>query len=150
MNKVRLNHTINGIVLFLFFLLLFSCKSTNKTTETNVIYEVLTEQNNGGANFRFYEILTEEKEIKMLLNDPNLKNKIKPTDIKTCNFVILNMGEQSANNKIIKVKKVEETPDRILIYLEDGKESSDKINNSEIATPYTIIKIYSKKEILIQ
>ena len=67
-------------IAFIFFaFLLFSCASKSKGSSKNDLYEVLTEQSTGGANFRFYEILTESKEIKMLLGDPHLKGKIEET-----------------------------------------------------------------------
>jgi len=37
---------------------------------------VLTQQAHGGANIRFFEILSEPNEIKMFQNDEDLKNKI--------------------------------------------------------------------------
>ncbi|MEO0046454.1 MAG: hypothetical protein RL705_1645, partial [Bacteroidota bacterium] len=45
------------------FLVLFlvSC-STKKETSVKPLYEVLTTNNDGGANIKFYEILTEPKE----------------------------------------------------------------------------------------
>lgn len=126
---------------------LFSCGSKPKVS-SNALYEVLTEQSTGGANFRFYEILTESKEIKMLLGDSHLKGKIEATDINTSNFVILNMGTQSSGGYLIKVKSVEETPDKILIVTEDYVPTQNSI--SVISYPYTIVKINSKKAIEIK
>lgn len=132
----------------LFAFILFSCSSKKVATSKNALYEVLTEQNTGGANFRFYEILTENKEITMLLGDPHLKDKIKPSDINTSNFVILNMGTQPSGGFLIKVKSVQETADKILIVTEDSKPTKNTI--SVISYPYTIVKINSKKEIEVK
>ena len=126
---------------------LFSCASKPKAS-SNALYEVLTEQSTGGANFRFYEILTESKEITMLLGDQNLKGKVKPEDINISNFVILNMGTQSSGGYLMKVKSVEDTPDKILIITEDYVPTQSTI--SVISYPYTIVKINSKKEIEIK
>lgn len=134
---------------FIFFIfLIISCSSKSKVGSTNKLYEVLTEQTTGGANFRFYEILTESKEINMLLGDPNLKNKIQPSDINTSNFVILNMGTQSSGGYLIKVKSVEETSDKIIIVTEDSNPKESAI--SVISYPYTIVKINSKKAIEVK
>ena len=127
--------------------LLFSCASKSKVG-SNPLYEVLTEQGTGGANFRFYEILTESKEIKMLLGDPHLKGKIESTDINTSNFVILNMGTQPSGGYLIKVKSVEETADKILIVTEDSNPTESAI--SAISYPYTIVKVNSKKAIEVK
>lgn len=133
-------------ILFIAFVL-FSCASKSKPN-SNALYEVLTEQSTGGANFRFYEILTESKEIKMLLGDSHLKGKIESTDINTSNFVILNMGTQPSGGYLIKVKSVEETPDKILVVTEDYVPTQNTI--SVISYPYTILKINSKKEIEVK
>src|SRR6187402_1550971 len=98
-------------VLFLIAVVVVSCKSTSDKG-TKPLYEVLTQQSTGGAQVRFFEILTEEREIKMLQNDDNLKKKIKDGDINTSNFIILNLGEQTSGGYYIGVEKVEETADK--------------------------------------
>jgi hypothetical protein len=71
---------MKNIVLILISLLFFSCGSSSKTITSNALYEVLTQQETGGASIKFFEILNEENEIKMLLSDENLKSKIKLED----------------------------------------------------------------------
>jgi hypothetical protein len=72
-------------ILFILTLILVSCgASSSKKSGTNSLYEVLTQQADGGASIRFFEILSEENEIAMLQNDEKLKDKIKP--IKTINL----------------------------------------------------------------
>ena len=102
--------TLLGII----FLIFFSC-GTKKIATSNGLYEILTEQKDGGANIQFYEILTEANEIKMLLNDENLKNKIQEKDIETCNFVIMNLGFKNEGNNKIEIESVVETIDKIIV-----------------------------------
>ena len=133
----------------IFIVIAAACSSTNVKTADRPLYEVLTTQHDGGANIRFYEILTEEKEIKMLQGDENLRKKIGPNDINTSNFVILNMGEQATENASIKIKNVTETADKVIITVEDlnAKPYDPSIESSY---PYTIVRINSKKTIVIQ
>ena len=77
-------------------LVLFSCTTQKSSDEKPPLYEILKQDEQGGANFRFFEIVTEQKEFKMLLNDKDLKRKINPSDINTCNFLLLNMGEKNS------------------------------------------------------
>ena len=63
-------------LIFLFSLTLIISCATKKVATVSSLYEILTEQKDGGASIQFYEMITEEKEINMLLNDENLKNKI--------------------------------------------------------------------------
>lgn len=130
-------------------LVLSSCNSTTKTVAFKPLYEVLTEQSDGGGNIRFFEILSESNEIKMLESDVNLKKKIAPDDIITSNFIILNMGEKKSGGYLIKVRNVEETADKIIVTVVDH-EPKGEMTSSEVSFPYTIVKINSKKDIVIK
>ena len=126
-----------------------SC-GAKKTATTNSLFEILTEQNDGGANIQFYEILSEANEIKMLLNDENLKNKIQEKDIENCNFVIINSGYKNQGNNKIEIENVVETNDKIIVKI---KKNLNEIKpNIELGTvnPYLILKIKSKKEIVFE
>lgn len=138
-------------VLFILALILVSCgASSSKTSGTNVLYEVLTQQTDGGASIRFFEILSEENEITMLLNDENLKKKIKQSDIDTSNFIVLNMGEKTSGGYKIGVESVVETDKNIIITIKETAPQSDSMSSQEITTPYSVVKINSKKEIIIK
>ena len=138
------------IAALLIFIILFSCNSTSTTSVVKPLYEVLTEQSDGGGNIRFYEILTESNEIKMLENDEKLRKKIKADDIKNSNFIILNMGEKKSDGCLIRVKSVEETADKIIVTIIDQEPKNLNALSSESRFPYTIVKINSKKEIVIK
>jgi len=131
------------------FLVLISCGSATKTVAVKPLYEVLTEQSDGGGNICFFEILSEASEIKMLESDENLRKKIAPGDINTSNFIILNMGEKKSGGYLIKVKNVEETADKIIVTVTE-QEPKGEMASSEVSYPYTIVKINSKKNIVIK
>jgi hypothetical protein len=135
----------------LIILFLIGCSTKRSATETKPLFEILTTQDDGGATIRFFEILTEEKEIKMLQNDALLKNKISAQDLNTANFVILNMGEKNTLGHTIDVKSVEETQDKIIITVRDVAPKTAGVAENEVFYyPYSILKINSKKEISIQ
>ena len=139
------------IILTVLALILVSCgASSTKTATANELYEVLTQQTDGGANIRFFEILSEEKEIAMLLNDENLKKKIKPSDIQTSNFVVLNMGEKTSEGYKIGIESVVETDTNIIITIKETLPETNTFTSQEITTPYSIVKINSKKGIIIK
>jgi len=131
-------------------LLLFACGPTKNDSAKKPLFEVLTQQNEGGASIRFFEILTEEKEIKMLQNDENLQKKIKPDDINKANFVILNLGEKNSGGYSITVEKAEETASQIIITVKENKPAQGDMVMTVMSYPYTIVKINSKKEIVIR
>ncbi len=137
-------------VLFISILLIiFSC-GTKKVVTTNSLYEVLTEQKDGGASIQFYEILTEANEIKMLLNDENLKNKIQEKDIQNSNFVIVNSGYKNEGNNKIEIESVIETIDKVIVKIKkNNKETKPNIDLGTV-NPYLILKINSKKEIVFE
>ena len=134
---------------FLIAGLLLSCGSKSKVAY-KPLYEVLTQQKDGGATIRFFEILNEAKEIKMLLNDSNLRKKISQEDIQSCNFIILNAGEKKSYGYNVIIKNIKETPDKIIIQTEEViYEDNTLLSEEQFVYPYTIVKINSKKQIEI-
>lgn len=136
-----------SIVVILF---LYSCSSTKSTT-SKPLYEVLLVNNDGGANIKFYEVLTEPKEINMLMGDETLRKKIKSDDISNCNFVILNAGPTTENKNKVAIEKVVETPSQIEVYVKDDQKNIDSVEtDDETLYPYTVVKVNSKKPIVIK
>lgn len=133
----------------LILLTIISC-GIKKVVPTNSLYEVLTEQKDGGASIQFYEILTEAKEIKMLLGDENLKNKIQEKDIETSNFVIVNSGYKNEGNNKIEIESVEETANNIVVKLKESLNKKPVDIELGTVNPYLILKINSKKEIIFK
>lgn len=131
-------------------LVLFSCKSAVNVPVNKSLYEVVLQENDGGGNINFYEILSEPNEIKMLLSDEKLKEKINANDIQQSNFVILNMGEKPTGGYTIKVDNVTETATNIVIKVKELAPEPGAMLIQSITYPYTIVKINSKKEIIIK
>ncbi|HNP33168.1 MAG TPA: hypothetical protein PKN96_07735 [Flavobacterium sp.] len=128
---------------------LYSC-SSNKTVD-RPLYEILTVNNDGGANIKFYEILTEAKEIRMLLGDETLRKKIKESDINNSSFVILNTGPTKESYNRMKIEKVVETANQIEIYVKDTQKNIEtNMADENTQYPYTILKVNSKKPIVIK
>lgn len=145
---MRLKNT-NKILLAFAAIIVASCSTSKTAIGTKPLYEVLTTQENGGGNIQFYEIISEEKEIGMLLGDEYLQGKVKASDIGAANFVILNLGEKRTGGYRIGVDKVEELPDKIVITVKEIKPEGDFVTQA-LTYPYTVVKINSKKPIEIK
>lgn len=131
-------------------LLLYSCSSTKKIAD-RPLYEILTVNNDGGANIKFYEILTEPKEINMLLGDETLAKLIKSKDINESSFIILNTGPTKESYNRMKVEKIIETSTEIEVYLKDTQKNLDRMQIDDTTKyPYTVVKVNSKKPIVIK
>ncbi|WP_433832187.1 protease complex subunit PrcB family protein [Flavobacterium anhuiense] len=137
------------VISVLAILVVISC-GVKKVEKSNALYEVLTVQSDGGGNIKFFEILSEPNEIKMLENDPLLAHKMKDSDIQDYNYVILNMGEKNTSGYSIDVEKVEETDRNIIITVKENSPAKDAMTMQVISYPYTVVKIHSKKEIIIK
>ncbi|WP_269225436.1 protease complex subunit PrcB family protein [Flavobacterium eburneipallidum] len=131
-------------------LVLVSCSSSLKPIGKKHLYEILTQQSDGGANIRFFEILSEPKEIVMLQNDEKLKNKIQSSDVQNANFVVLNMGEKPTGGYQISVETVVETDKNIIITVKETTPDANGMVIQALTTPYCIVKVNSKKEIIIK
>ena len=138
------------VVFTLLTLVLVSCSSTIKQTENKSLFEVLTQQSDGGANIRFFEILSEPNEIAMLQNDEKLKNKIHPNDIQTSNFIVLNMGEKATGGYKIGVESAVETDKNIILTIKETVPEPNAMVSQVVTYPYCIVRINSKKEIIIK
>jgi hypothetical protein len=137
--------------LLILVLLLDSCGGSKNVSATKPLYEVLLVKDDGGANIRFFEILSEAREIKMLQNDDELKGKISTSDLNESNFVILNMGEKETLGYTIDVQKVVETDGKIILTVADHVPKTAATPDKDVYYyPHTIVKINSKKEIVIE
>jgi hypothetical protein len=114
------------------------------------LYEILTQQENGGASIRFFEILSESNEIAMLQNDENLKNKISITDIQNANFIILNMGEKTSGGNNIGIDTVVETVNNIVVTVKETAPEEGAIVTQALTNPFCVVKINSKKDIIFK
>ena len=139
------------IVLSIVALALVSCGATStKSSEKNSLYEVLTQQSNGGASIRFFEILSEPDQIAMLQNDENLKNKINPNDIQNSNFLVLNMGEKTTGGYSIDINTVIETDKNIVVTIKETSPEPGSMVTQAFTNPFCVVKINSKKDIIFQ
>ena len=139
------------ILMSAFAVVLASCSSASiKTTDANKLYEVLTQQSNGGASIRFFEILSEPSEIKMLQNDDTLKHKVSALDVQNANFVILNMGEKTTGGYSIGIENVVETDSNIIITVKETNPDPESMVTQAFTMPFCVVKINSKKPIIFK
>lgn len=134
--------------LILFAIVLTSCTSTKKPLESKPLYDVLFGSDYGGGSFQFYEIISEENEFQMLLGDEMIKSYVKKEDIKTSNFILINMGEKATGGYTINVEKIEELEDKIIVTIKEIPPTG--MATSVITKPCYVIKIKSKKPIEIK
>jgi hypothetical protein len=139
-----------SILSLVIVLVLFSCSTTQKGNTNKPLYEVLLQQNDGGANINFFEILSEPNEIKMLLNDEKLKGKISTNDVQQSNFIVLNMGEKPTGGYRITVESVVETEKNIVIKVKEITPEAGAMLTQSITYPYSVVKINSKKKIIVK
>lgn len=139
---------IKKIALFSMLLLLFSCTTAKLPLESKPLYDVLIGSDYGGASFQFYEIISTEAEFNILLSDQIIKPYVKKEDILNSNFILVNMGEKKSGGYSLKVQKVEELPDKIVVTLKEIEPK--RILATEVTNPCYVIRIKSKKPIEIK
>jgi hypothetical protein len=134
------------IISVLLICILFSCKST-KNNSGNQLFKVLVTSEYGGNNFKFYEIITEPDEFKMLLKDEEISKLVKPNDIINSNFILINIGEKSTGGYGIEVESVVEEADKIVVTIKETEPKAGQMVTTAITSPYAVLKINSKKPI---
>ena len=140
------------IVVLATSLLLFSCGTTSSklVSEKKPLFELLEQETYGGAGIRFFEILSEPNEIRMLQNDENLKKKISATDVQNSNFIVLNMGEKPSEGYKITIATAVETDANIIITVKETAPEPSAMVSQVITNPFSVVKINSKKAIIIK
>jgi hypothetical protein len=129
-------------------LLLISCGTKKDVTIIKQpLFEVIKQDQFNGAQIKFNELITEKQEFQLLLSDPELKKVLKPSDIETANFVILHMGEKNSGGYSITVVDAKESVDSITLVV--SEESPKGMATAVMTYPMAIIKVYSKKKIII-
>uniref|UniRef100_UPI00404A71BC protease complex subunit PrcB family protein n=1 Tax=Flavobacterium sp. TaxID=239 RepID=UPI00404A71BC len=144
MKKILLSLTIITI--------LVACSTQKKVQDDTefILYEVLFQSEYLGSEIKFYELVTEPNEFKMLLAMKPLKGKISEEDIKTSNFLLLNSGMKSTGGYAIGVESVVETPENIVVtVLEQSPKMGENVTMA-ISYPMCVVKINSKKKIIIK
>jgi hypothetical protein len=87
----------------------------------------------------------------MLLGDDTLGKKIDSNDITNSSFVILNSGPTIEKSNKVSIEKVIETPTQIEVYVIDNQKNIEAVQIDDDALyPYTVVKINSKKAIVIK
>ena len=127
-----------------------SCANKKLVATERPLYEIIAQKQYGGAKIRFFEIISNPDEFGMIKNDPELKKKVKPEDISNANFLILNMGEKSSGGYSISIDKIEETDKNIIITIKEKAPDPDAMVTTALTNPYAVVKINSKKEIIIK
>ena len=131
-------------------LLIFLISCSSSKIQVKPLYEILAQKISGGASIPFFEIITEPNEFGMIKNDPELKKKIKANDIQTANFLILNIGEKPSGGYSIEIENVVETEKNIIITTRQIKPQANQNVTFDITSPFLVVKINSKKEIIFQ
>jgi hypothetical protein len=138
------------IILIFSAVFFFSCGSKKPVViEKKTLYDIMLRKEEGGAKFRFYEIISEEKEFKMIFKDEFIKPYLEKEEFKKSNFILVNLGLKSKMGFQIQIDKAEEKADKIILKITEvePKNSEDAVSGS--FTPNFVIRVKSKKTIEI-
>lgn len=135
------------IILLLFTIIFCACSSVKPPESSFTSYDILYSREQDGATFQFYEIITEESEFQMLLKDPIISPYLNKSDIQTCNFILVNLGEKSSGGWTIKVEKVKIEKDKVEVVIKEIPPK--RIATTVMTTPNFVLRIKSKKPIEI-
>lgn len=138
------------ILILVTILIAVSCGSGKVAEEKRPLYEILIQKQYDGAKVKFYEIISLPEEFGMIKNDPELKGKIKPTDINTASFLILSSGEKNTGGYSIDIENVEETDKNIIVTVKETGPKPGEMVTMAFTAPYAVVRINSKKEIIIK
>lgn len=148
------------ILLVPFAILLFSCDSTKKTSESTQkpvteqkksekMYTVLSESDYQGKEAKSFEVIKDNAGLAKLYETVN-DEQIPKVDFSKERIVALFLGMKNSGGHSIKVKDVIEKGGKIYVSVEEIAPKSGTNATMAITNPYTIVKINSTKEIIFQ
>ncbi len=129
-----------------------NCKKATVAEENKMskgpLFEVLTESAYQGRENETFEIITDDASLKNLYKSINNEN-VPTIDFKNNRVVALFLGQKGNGGHAIKVKNVTERENKIFVDIERTGPKPGENATMAITNPYTIVKISSNKEIVI-
>lgn len=140
------------IVLFFVFNLFLNCSSQKKSSVKVAdakMYQVIYKSFYTGAKNKSYRLLKNFEDYKsLLLSLPVVK--IQGVDFNSNNVLVLNIGSRESQVFRMIPEKVYEDNDKIIIVLKKEFPQKDLSKPKAEFYPITIVKINSKKEVVLQ
>lgn len=141
---------MKNVIVLICSLVFISCVSKKPVVlENNELYDIILRKEDGGAKFRFYEIISEEKEFKMISKDEFIKPYLEKDEYEKSNFILVNLGLKSKMGYQIKVVKAEEKANKIILQIVETEPKTIETETVGDFTPNYVIRVKSKKPIEI-
>lgn len=137
-------------VVIILSLIALGCGAGKNTSERAPLFTILKEAGNGGAQIEFYEIINDGKEFELLKNDPELKRKIKKSNVDQSTFIVLSAGEKPTGGYGITVIDVKEKVQEVEVYVKKTKPAPNAFVTMAITYPICIVQINSKKPLVFK
>lgn len=148
------------ILLVPFAILLFSCDSTKKTTESiekpateqknsEKMYTILSESGYQGKDEKSFEVIKDNNALVKLYEAVN-DEQVPKIDFTKERVVALFLGQKSSGGFSIKVRDVSEKGDKVYVTVQETSPKAGENVTMALTNPYTIVKINSTKEIIFK
>lgn len=157
------------ILIFMFLIMLFSCKSTentNKNAPTNDIKEIIgkkisitSTELSTGTNSAFVtktnQTILDKEEFKKVwdIAFANFMNKksLPEIDFENKMVLLVAMGEHNSGGYTIKINKIEEFDENIVVTIGEKKPGKTCMTTSVMTYPYQIVSLKkSEKEVIFK
>lgn len=138
------------IILIALSITLFSCKSTEKSTDESVknpsvLFIELNAGNNGGFNEKINKVITSQIELDKVWEaafvNYAIKEKTPVVDFKTHTVVLVALGEQNSGGSEIKIDQITESKEGLNISILNTKAGKGCVTTDVITYPYQIVQI---------
>jgi hypothetical protein len=138
------------IIFSLLVTTLFYNKKEAKVKQTKVSFEVIYKNQYNGLSEKFNQLITNEEDYKVFMKSID-NDKISVVDFSLYSVVVLNMGEKTSSGFDIEPRKIIEDKNGQLklIVKETYPQRNQKVANV-MTTPICIVKVQSKKDIIIK
>lgn len=126
---------------------ILGCKTTNNVNNNTKLGEIIYQDNYSGTSMKSYRLIKNFEDYKSTLLVLRVKH-IPYVDFDKQNVLILNTGKIRTKGYSIQPDKMYEDKGNVILILKETLPKLDKMLY-EISQPITILKINSKKELVL-
>lgn len=127
-----------------------TAKKTVKEVQKLALYEVIAKETYGGKEERSNVVIKNKEDLKVLNKGVSLNEQIVKLDFLKSNLVVLFMGQKNSGGYSIGVEEVIEDDNAIHIKVKETAPKEGVMAIMALTSPYCIVKINSKKEIIFE
>ncbi|TGD59448.1 protease complex subunit PrcB family protein [Flavobacterium humi] len=138
---------------YLLFLGVMACGSgasnTSETKKSPNAFEVIYKSTYNGLPQKKYYVIDNNEDLKVLFSQMK-EDQVPAIDFKDSNVVVLNMGQKNTGGYDVYPEKILDEGNTIVLTIKEVSPGPGDMVTTALTNPVCVVKVNSKKEIIIK